>query len=117
MTFHKIYWIYPDQDTYSIYIPSSISYSYFMFTKMGRTRRLVPQVWPAAPDVGLPRLQRNFLDAQAGSCARTRSAKMCPRGPASDSDSGKGTCETYLVVCVRRVKASTTERATGACMQ
>ena len=32
------------------------------------------------------------------------------------SDSRKGTCETYLVVCViRRVKASTTERATRAC--
>ena len=41
-----IYCIYPDQDTYSIYIPS-ISYSYFLFTKMGRTRRLVSALSPA----------------------------------------------------------------------
>ena len=80
---------------------------------MGRTRPLVPQVWPAAPGVGLPCLQRNSLDAQAGRCARTKSANVFPRGLDSDRASGKGTCETYLVVCViRRVKASTTERAT-----
>ena len=63
---------------------------------MGRTRRLVPQVWRWAccagashHSVGLPCLQRDFLDAQAGRCARTRSANVCPRCP----DRGKGTCE------------------------
>ena len=53
--------------------------------------------------------------------AHVRDLPMCvlaalPVTRITASDMRKGTCETYLAVCViRRVKASTTERATRAC--
>ena len=78
-----------------MYTPSTF-YCYILFTNMGRTLQLVPHVWLWAccagathHGVGLPYLQRNFLDSQASRCARTRFAIVCPRCPGR----GKGTCE------------------------
>ena len=83
----------------------SISYSYFLFTKTGRTLLLMPQVCRWACCACLVSSVISWMPKPAAAHARTRSANVCPRGPDSDSASGKGTCETYLVVCfIRRVK-------------
>ena len=58
----------------------SISCSNILFTKMGRTRRLVPQVWRRACCAGAAHHRVGLPCLQAGRCTRTRSANVCSRG-------------------------------------